>query len=211
MPGQQYLFFAHPEWNATIGEYASDVRKKFEPVNIFPIGIAPSGRYDANPSIIFEGAEKLQDVYLFMASGDSIWAVEGNTPNEAVSSPDEILYTTVFATDNKNFLHSFPRQFGVMNPYPNPFRMNVTVHYTLPYRFERNGWLTTDPYVVSINLYDARGRLVRTLVHSRQEPGFHKVVWDGKSNSGRIVGAGAYFCRIQAGTYSGIRKMMMVK
>jgi hypothetical protein len=48
-------------------------------------------------------------------------------------------------------------------------------------------------------------------VDRTQGPGHYQVRWDGKSNSGRVAGSGAYFCRIVADEFSAIKKMTMMK
>jgi hypothetical protein len=211
MAGQQYMYFSHPEWKYAVNEFASDVRRGFEDLNVFQIGVAPSAKSGVVPSIAFTGVAQLKDVYLFVVSVDSVWqAVEGVATLVSHSSKDA-MYTTVFATADKNFLNKFPRQFAVHNPYPNPFRMNVALQYTLPYRWEKNGWFNKDAYSVSVTIYDARGRVVRSLLNRKQEPGSYKVVWDGKCNTGRSVAAGAYFFRLKAGKFEGVKKLMMVR
>jgi flagellar hook assembly protein FlgD len=47
-------------------------------------------------------------------------------------------------------------------------------------------------------IFDVAGRRVRTLVHARQTPGDHAVVWDGRDEAGREVGTGIYMYRLTA-------------
>ncbi len=50
---------------------------------------------------------------------------------------------------------------------------------------------------VSVRLYDVTGRLVRTVWSSRAvQPGAHEAVLDGRDESGRQLGSGIYFYRI---------------
>jgi hypothetical protein len=205
------MFFAHPEWKSGVVEYASDIRKSFNAENVFEIGIAPARNAQARPTLTFAGVKELHDVYLFLFSGDSIYTVETGKQYAVSSASDAVQYSTVFATSDKNFLSRVPLRFAVENPYPNPFHPTVNLRYTLPYRFESNGWLNRSPYEVKISLYNSQGRLVRTLVDRKQEPGMYRVVWDGKSNMGRIVSSGTYFSRIDAGKYNAVKKMVMVK
>jgi hypothetical protein len=37
------------------------------------------------------------------------------------------------------------------------------------------------------------------------------VIWDGRSDSGRLVASGTYFCRIEAGADVQTRKMSLMK
>ncbi|MFC1476497.1 FlgD immunoglobulin-like domain containing protein, partial [Fibrobacterota bacterium] len=85
------------------------------------------------------------------------------------------------------------------------------IQYTLPYRWEDNGWLNTNCYKVKMVIYDARGRVVRELVNRKQKPGHYRVVWRGKSDTGRRVASGFYFCRLEAGKYSSVRKIIAIR
>lgn len=84
--------------------------------------------------------------------------------------------------------------------HPNPFRPATTIDYDVT---------ATDR--VEITIYDASGKLVRTLVDGEQTPGSHHVVWDGRDNGGADVAAGTYFYRLTvAGREAGARKMILV-
>jgi hypothetical protein len=47
-----------------------------------------------------------------------------------------------------------------------------------------------------LGIYDPAGRLVRTLTSVAEGPGWHEVVWDGRSNAGRRVARGSYWVRL---------------
>ena len=73
--------------------------------------------------------------------------------------------------------------------YPMPAAGEVRIGYTLP--------ATSD---VSISIFDAAGRNVRSLVSERQGPGRHEATWDRLDRGGSAVSPGVYFCRIRAGS-----------
>lgn len=52
---------------------------------------------------------------------------------------------------------------------------------------------------VSLDVFDASGRLVRTLVHGERAAGTQTVAWDGRDAGGRLVAAGVYLARLEAG------------
>ena len=54
---------------------------------------------------------------------------------------------------------------------------------------------------------DASGRRVRTLVDGWREAGEHSVRWTGVDDQGGRVGAGVYFCRIEAGQFAATRRV----
>jgi len=85
--------------------------------------------------------------------------------------------------------------------YPNPFNPGTTIGYDLPPPAGR----------VRLSIYDARGRLVRTLVDRASEPGPHEVCWDGSDDAGRRVSSGVYFCRLTWNGGSETQRMVLLR
>jgi FlgD Ig-like domain len=83
---------------------------------------------------------------------------------------------------------------------PNPFNPETTIRYTMPAAGN-----------VSINIYDAAGRLVRSLVNGVVEAGSHNVSWNGVDNHNSPVSSGVYFYRLTAGKFSETKKMTLLK
>jgi len=85
---------------------------------------------------------------------------------------------------------------------PNPFNPATTI------RFELAGEVSGP---ASVRIFDAGGRLVRTLVDGVLPPGAQAVVWDGRNDGGRALGSGIYFYRVDspAGAVSG--KLVLAK
>jgi hypothetical protein len=84
--------------------------------------------------------------------------------------------------------------------FPNPFNPRTTVSFALP---------ADAP--VSLRIFDASGRLVRVLVSETLPAGTHERVWNGADASGRAVASGVYFCRLDAGSFSQTRKMILLR
>jgi len=83
---------------------------------------------------------------------------------------------------------------------PNPFNPTTSIRYTL-----------SAPGRVTLMVFDAGGRLVRTLVDGNVDAGAHDALWDGRDNAGRSVGSGVYFYRIESGSFVASRKMVLLK
>jgi putative hemolysin len=84
---------------------------------------------------------------------------------------------------------------------PNPFRPETVIGFELP-----------APERITLTIYDASGRVVRTLVDGeRRRAGRHEAAWDGRDDGGRRVASGAYFYRLAAGGEERIGKMLLVK
>ena len=83
---------------------------------------------------------------------------------------------------------------------PNPARGRTEIRYDVARGSE-----------VRIRVYSATGRLVETLVSGRREPGAYSVAWDGTNASGQPLAGGIYFYKMEAGTYSATRKMLLMR
>lgn len=77
----------------------------------------------------------------------------------------------------------------------------VRIHYRLP----------EDEKEIGLSVYSVQGRLVKTLVSDRRGRGSHAVRWDGRDNSGRDVGSGIYFVRLQYGDDTRTRKTVIIR
>ncbi len=91
--------------------------------------------------------------------------------------------------------------FALEQNVPNPFNPVTTIRYQVP----------VDGTEVTISVYDAEGRLVRTLVDERRPAGSGSVGWNGVDQRGARVASGVYFYRMRAGSYDQTRKMVMLK
>ena len=84
--------------------------------------------------------------------------------------------------------------------YPNPFNPATQITYALP-----------EADLVSINIYDITGRMVKSLVNTSKDAGYHSLRWDATNNIGEGVSAGMYIYTIQAGEYRATKKMVLLK
>lgn len=85
-------------------------------------------------------------------------------------------------------------------PYPNPFNPRVAIAFDLAQAGK-----------VSLRVYDARGRRVRTLISGRKEAGAYTVTWTGDDDRGRSVASGVYYARLVAGGVRQEKTMTLVR
>lgn len=78
-----------------------------------------------------------------------------------------------------------PRGLALSQNYPNPFNPATTISFSLANRG-----------AVNLSVYDAAGRLVRTLIAENLASGPHAVLWDGQDESGRMAASGIYLYRL---------------
>jgi hypothetical protein len=86
---------------------------------------------------------------------------------------------------------------------PNPFNPLTRVTFAIP--------SDAGPVSVTLRVYDVTGRVVRTLVDGPRGPGYHHVDWDGNDAAGKASSAGVYLLRIEAGPWSSVEKLALVK
>ncbi len=88
-----------------------------------------------------------------------------------------------------------PLMYALGQNYPNPFNPTTVIRYQLPASSQ-----------VSLKVYDVLGREVASLVDAEKNAGIHSVTFDGSNLS-----SGVYFYRLQAGNFSAMKKLMLVK
>ncbi len=84
---------------------------------------------------------------------------------------------------------------------PNPFRSTSLIRYQV----------APPGGEVELLIYDAAGRRVRTLVNQHLVPGYYSVLWNGRSDDGRKVANGVYFCQMKAPGFTSQKRMLLVR
>jgi hypothetical protein len=88
-----------------------------------------------------------------------------------------------------------PAAYALDQNYPNPFNPSTTIQYALPHSGN-----------TTLKVYNILGQQVASLVNEFQAPGTYTVKFDASS-----MASGVYFYRVQSGSYSAIKKMMLLK
>jgi hypothetical protein len=83
---------------------------------------------------------------------------------------------------------------------PNPFRSWTAISYET--RFDET---------ISLGVHDVSGRLVKTLAQGEVSAGVHETRWSGKDESGKDIGPGVYFCRLETPSGTHVRKMVLMR
>jgi parallel beta-helix repeat protein len=90
---------------------------------------------------------------------------------------------------------SVPNKYALSQNYPNPFNPTTTINYQL----QKAG-------SVSLKVYDMLGRAVAILVNEDKTAGYYSVVFDASRLS-----SGTYFYRLITGSFTEIKKMVLLK
>ena len=95
---------------------------------------------------------------------------------------------------------ALPKEFAVVNNYPNPFNPSTTISFTLP-----------NTGRAELAVYSITGQKIRTLLSGPMTAGSHSAVWDGKDDAGKAVSSGVYIAQIRSGRQTASRLMALVK
>jgi hypothetical protein len=104
---------------------------------------------------------------------------------------------TVLSTPEPN---AVPTVFTLSQNYPNPFNPTTTIDYAV-----------SKQSFVTIKVYNLLGQEVRTLISGDEGVGVYKANWDGKDNSGVDVPSGVYLYKMTAGSFTDVKRMMLLK
>ena len=88
-----------------------------------------------------------------------------------------------------------PAEFTLEQNYPNPFNPSTTIEFLLPERSD-----------VHLVLVDILGRVLREIASGTFEAGTHQVHMDASD-----LASGVYFYRLQAGSFVGVKKLVVMK
>ncbi len=100
-----------------------------------------------------------------------------------------------FLTGTEGNSSEIPTVFKLYNNYPNPFNPSTSIKYDVP----RNTF-------VNLSVYDILGKLVTNLVSQDMTAGRYDIVWDAKNYA-----SGTYIYRLEAGEFTDVKKMILVK
>lgn len=92
-------------------------------------------------------------------------------------------------------ISELPYEYNLYQNYPNPFNPVTNIAYDLPQNSQ-----------VKITIYDVTGRQLQELVNEYQTAGKYSISFNAMKLS-----SGIYYYKIQAGDFSSVRKMMLVK
>lgn len=144
--------------------------------------------------------------YTIAASGD---ALGGTVTYERVVlagenvkrdfTPDRITEPEIVLSDPED--GDIAEIYDLLQNTPNPFNAGTEIRYRLPQRED----------LVSLRIYDIWGQTIRALVHGEHPAGTHSATWDGRDAAGCDAASGVYLCRMRAGEYSAVRKMVLTR
>ena len=156
------------------------------------------GSVSASQMYMLSGLDQGQ-LYIISATHDLYGTIEEVFTSNAMMSVKNFQFSSSPLTADED-IDQIPTRFALEQNFPNPFNPVTTLRYTVP-----------EQELVNISVYDMRGNLVKKMVNTSQSPGIKTVRWDATDSQGNTVSAGVYLYKIQAGTFSQTKKMILLK
>lgn len=98
-------------------------------------------------------------------------------------------------TGTNEVINNVPAEYKLFSNYPNPFNPSTTIKFAIPVKDH-----------VKLTVYDVMGRTVSELVNGTKEAGTYEIKFNASSLS-----SGIYFYKLEAGSYTAVNKMMLIK
>jgi N-acetylneuraminic acid mutarotase len=93
-----------------------------------------------------------------------------------------------------------PLGWEVREAVPNPSRGATSLEYILPHSS-----------LVTIQVFDIKGRMMRVLCRESQSPGRHWANWDGRDSRAERVPGGIYFLQFRVGDITDVKKIILIR
>jgi hypothetical protein len=110
------------------------------------------------------------------------WVHKGTLPTVSINSVERVS-------------NAVPELWSLDQNYPNPF--NPSTHFKFTVGSQQ---------LVTLTVFDALGREVSTIVNEMMQPGTYTATWNALPFT-----SGVYFYRLQAGTFSETKRMILMK
>jgi hypothetical protein len=91
--------------------------------------------------------------------------------------------------------NNIPAKYNLSQNYPNPFNPITKINFSVP-----------KANLVTIKVFDILGRDLVTLVNEIKQPGYYMVDFDGTN-----LASGVYYYRMESGSFSEAKKLMLIK
>jgi photosystem II stability/assembly factor-like uncharacterized protein len=131
---------------------------------------------------------------IFFLNPNTGWAVEGNNGNIFKTTNGGC--STISIVQNSNHI---PERNELLQNYPNPFNNQTKIKFKIQNQVQ-------DDNTVNLRIYDMIGREIAVLVEDNLSSGEYEVQFDASG-----LTSGMYFYKLEAGGFSEVKKMMLLK
>lgn len=202
-------YFSHPEWQQVFSKYATDAR----PIPLtgetwdFEVISNIHDRVD----LTFEGMAQVPREF-------EVWLVDEElqiTRDLRVENQYSIIGPSPanpkrlkLVVGKKEYVGEITKQaeatltsFELSQNFPNPFNPATEIRYGLPHAAR-----------ITLRIFNMLGEEIAAPVQAEwKTPGYHTAIWNGRNAGGVRVGSGVYVYKLQAGSFTQVRKMLLLQ
>ncbi|MFC1898454.1 two-component regulator propeller domain-containing protein [Candidatus Cloacimonadota bacterium] len=139
---------------------------------------------------------------------DTEWLLENLVYNQTYTAGVQAVYddgesdivTIEFTYMGTGVGNEIVAKTSLLDNYPNPFNPDTNIAFSVK-----------EAGKVTLEVYNLRGQLVKTLVNDVDEAGDHIVVWNGTDNTNKKVSSGVYFYKMKTENFTSTKKMILMK
>jgi immune inhibitor A len=160
--------------------------------------------FDENGNLFgVKGAVNSANDFISINTNTGVGAIIGSTGLNNITGLAYLPGTITSVNENVN--KSIPKTFSLLQNYPNPFNPSTTIKYAIP----QNG-------NVQIIIYNALGEAVKVIDEGYKLSGGYQTLWNSDNQSGKKVGSGVYFYKLNFSSNNGAlhsetKKMILIK
>lgn len=159
--------------------------------NVFAGGVSVTG---GSPD-----RRNVEETVVLPAPGPGVWTVRVEATTIAFG-PQPFSVCVIVDDSPTVSVEPLPAAFSFSLTGSNPAVGDAGYAFVLPVRS-----------AVGLSLYDVRGRRVRRLLDTTLDPATYPGVWDGTDDAGQRVGPGIYWYRLTAGSFSAVRRLVLLR
>lgn len=165
--------------------------------------------YSSNAQLIDEVNYSSSEPWLTF-SYDELWSLELIDPaknnnsgrnwfiSEQKGTPG--MRNTPYIPDSNPDIKLETKTTDLIRNYPNPFANGTFLEYKFP-----------KPGKYKISILDVNGRVMKVFDENELLQSARMIYWDGKDDSGKVVGAGVYFYRLESEGINEIKRMIKME
>jgi len=145
----------------------------------------------------FADSNEQNPIYIYNETGSYTVSLEISDGSEIVT---EIKFDYIVVDPSEAENEVIPLRTELLGNYPNPFNPETVIQYQI-----------SEVSKVSLSIFNIKGQLIKTLVDDIEQFGEHSVVWSGKDDNNDLVNSGIYFYRLEVGSDTLTKRMVLLK
>lgn len=202
-----FIYEEKPEYQAIVIESIPE-EPQFDELGVFKDGVCVGAiKFDGYPLNlqIYDNSSPDEFEYVLYAGAKHNGFEARKYSSDKVNINDRVTTNgknmfSIISLDGSANDENIPVPVFSASIYPNPSRGNANIEIQ-----------ASSKSLVDITIYNLRGQTIRRIMASEISKGHSTIVWDGKTDDGRAVAKGIYFCKIKSPNYALTKKMIVIE